>query len=44
METQLEESVDLKRHATSLPDDDKEGERKTKKVKISIGPPVDLGD
>lgn len=44
METQPQDSIDLKRHATSSSDGNKENGRKVKKVKISIGPPVDLGD
>ena len=45
METQPEDPIDLKRQATGSSDEqDKDDGRKTKKVKISIGPPVDLGD
>lgn len=46
-ETQLEdepaEPSDLKRHASSSSDETERG-RKAKRVKISIGPAVDLGD
>lgn len=45
MDTQPEEdSIALKRQTTTLEEHEKDDGRKTKKVKISIGPPVDLGD
>lgn len=42
MESQPQDA--LKRHTDVQDDDDVHDTRKTKKVKISIGPPVDLGD
>lgn len=46
MDTQPEEDpMALKRQTTTSSDEyEKDDRRKTKKVKISIGPPVDLGD
>ena len=44
MDTQVEEGTDLKRQTPSSFDEERDSGRKKKKVKISIGPPVDLGD
>lgn len=45
LDTQVENFAELKRQSTAISDEqENDNGRKAKKVKISIGPPVDLGD